>query len=63
MTPRQQRRWNTWEDYMREWCRREDFRALLPRLLIGEDAEFADVMRRLAAEEAEGRPTAAPARA
>lgn len=57
MTAKQRRRWNTWEDYMREWCRREDFRDLLPRLLIGEDAEFAGVMRRLALEEA-ARPTA-----
>ena len=63
MSPTEQRRWNSWDDYMREWCRREDFRDLLPRLLIGEDAEFADVMRRLAAEEAKGRPPAAPARA
>lgn len=51
MTPKQHRRWNTWEDYMREWCRREDFRDLLPRLLVGEDAEFAGLMRRLALEE------------
>jgi hypothetical protein len=63
MTPRQRRRWNTWEDYMREWCRREDFRDLLPRLLIGEDAEFADVMRRIAAEEAKGHSPHAPAHA
>jgi hypothetical protein len=37
---------------MREWCRREDFRDLLPRLFIGEDAEFAGLNRRLAPEEA-----------
>jgi len=55
MSARQRRRWNTWEDYMREWCRREDFRDQLPRLLIGEDAEFAGMMRRLALDEA-GRP-------
>jgi hypothetical protein len=46
------RRWNSWEDYMREWVRREDFRVLLPRLLQGEDSEFSDFMRRIAAEEA-----------
>jgi hypothetical protein len=59
MTPKQRRRWNTWEDYMREWCRREDFRDLLPRLLIGEDHEFAGLMRRIAQEEC--RPPAAAA--
>jgi hypothetical protein len=44
-TPRlraaQLRRWRSWEDYMREWCQREDFRAALPSLLSGEDAEFS----------------------
>jgi hypothetical protein len=34
------RRWMSWEDYMREWCLREDFRQYMPRLLIGEDADF-----------------------
>ena len=37
---------------MREWCRRDDFRGQLPRLLQGEDADFAAYMRRLAEEEA-----------
>jgi hypothetical protein len=37
----QRRRWRSWEDYMREWCQREDFRAALPALLSGEDAEFS----------------------
>jgi hypothetical protein len=38
---RQTRRlWQSWEDYMREWCRRDDFRAVLPSLLEGEDDEF-----------------------
>ena len=36
---------------MREWCQRRDFRALLPRLLVGEDAQFADYIRALAARE------------
>lgn len=34
------RRWRSWEDYMHEWCSREDFRAALPALLKGEDPEF-----------------------
>ncbi len=45
------RRWNSWDDYMREWCRREDFYHLLPHLLRGEDPEFAAYIRRLADEE------------
>jgi hypothetical protein len=49
MTPQQKRRWLSWEDYMREWCRRADFRALLPELLDGEDPEFVAYLRALAA--------------
>lgn len=41
MSGKQLRRWMSWEDYMREWCSREDFRQMLPRLLQGEDADFA----------------------
>ena len=52
MAEKQQRRWNSWEDYMREWCRREDFRSRLPELLRGEDADFAHYILRLAQEEA-----------
>jgi hypothetical protein len=46
------RRWLSWEDDMREWCRRADFRALLPELLEGEDDAFSAHIRRIAAEEA-----------
>ncbi len=52
MDARQRRRWHSWEDYMREWSRREDFRARLPHLLRGEDPDFAAYIRRLAEEEA-----------
>ena len=48
MSSKQARRWYSWEDYMREWCRREDFRAMLPVLLPGEDAEFVTYIRALA---------------
>ena len=51
MTLKQQRRWHSWDDFMREWCRRVDFRSMLPRLLHGEDPDFADYIRRLAEEE------------
>ena len=50
MNSRQQRRWLSWEDYMRWWCRRDDFRALLPVLLEGEDPEFSAYIRALAAK-------------
>jgi hypothetical protein len=51
MSPTEQRRWNSWDDYMREWCRREDFAAALPQLLRGEDPEFQTYITRVAAEE------------
>jgi len=50
MSSKQLRRWSSWEDYMREWCRREDFRALLPVLLPGEDPEFVTYIQVLAVE-------------
>ncbi|MGE0860044.1 MAG: hypothetical protein AB7I01_02330 [Gammaproteobacteria bacterium] len=49
MDPRQQRLWQSWEDYMLEWCRRADFHAALPLLLRGEDPEFATYLTALAA--------------
>ena len=48
MNPTEQRRWNSWDDYMREWCRREDFHNALPLLLRGEDPEFAAYLSALA---------------
>ena len=45
------RRWNSWEDYMREWCRRENFHRILPELLKGEDPAFSAYILRLDAEE------------
>ena len=44
------RLWASWEDYMRFWCRRADFRALLPDLLSGEDPDFVSYMLNLARE-------------
>lgn len=46
------RLWQTWADYMRDWCRRPDFRELLPDLLQGEDPDFQQYIRGIAAEEA-----------
>ena len=51
MNPTEQRRWNSWDDFMREWCRREDFANALPQLLGGEDAAFQSYIRRVAEEE------------
>ena len=51
MTAQQKRHWNSWDDYMREWCRREDFFNALPLLLRGEDADFQIYIRRVAQEE------------
>jgi hypothetical protein len=47
-----QRLWQSWEDYMREWCARADFREALPNLLQGEDEDFARRILRIAEEEA-----------
>ncbi|MGE0082059.1 MAG: hypothetical protein AB7U81_12270 [Thiohalomonadaceae bacterium] len=52
MSDRKRRRWLSWEDYMREWCGREDFRNALPELLHGEDPDFSRYIMRLAQEEA-----------
>jgi hypothetical protein len=51
MDKKTQRLWRSWEDYMREWVRRADFRAALPELLEGEDEEFTRHIRRLADSE------------
>jgi hypothetical protein len=48
MSKAQSRRWLAWEDYMREWCRRKDFRRLLPELLRGEDPDFRSYIESLA---------------
>jgi hypothetical protein len=52
MSPHQARRWRSWDDYMHEWCARPDFRALLPRLLQGEDPDFVAYLEQVAAAEA-----------
>jgi hypothetical protein len=44
----QLRHWNSWRDYMREWCARADFREELDTLLVGEDKEFGRYLRKLA---------------
>jgi hypothetical protein len=51
MSAAERRRWNSWDDYMREWCRRADFQQVLPLLLSGEDPAFQKYIRRIADEE------------
>ena len=52
MTEKQRRRWHSWDEYMREWCRRPDFCAMLPQLLEGEDPDFVSYIQRIADQEA-----------
>ena len=40
MSLNQARRWNSWEDYILEWCRKPHFQSNLPNLLVGEDPRF-----------------------
>lgn len=47
MSEKQARRWNSWEDYILEWCSQPDFRANLPRLLHGEDPSFVRYVEKL----------------
>ena len=54
MSATERRRWNSWDDSMREWCRRDDFFNALPQLLSGEDPDFQAYLRRVAQEERPG---------
>lgn len=53
MDKQRRRLWQSWEDYMRDWCNRRDFRQALPELLEGEDADFARHIYQLAGLEGE----------
>lgn len=48
MSRQQARLWQSWADYMYEWCARDDFRMALPGLLQGEDPEFVETIQRIA---------------
>lgn len=56
------RRWRSWEDDMREWCRRPDFREELPRLLEGEDDDFSTHILGMAKQELGYKEPLAPAK-
>lgn len=51
MNGAQSRRWAVWEDFMREWIRRDDFYASAEALLLGEDPEFQAHFRKLLIDE------------
>jgi hypothetical protein len=53
MSPTQARRWNSWEDYIAEWCQKPLFRMCLPQLLRGEDPGFVRYIEQLAASASE----------
>jgi len=56
MDRQSKRMWQSWEDYMREWCERRDFREALPELLKGEDEDFCAHIQRISAAEAIAQP-------
>ncbi|MCC7305865.1 MAG: hypothetical protein IT558_06355 [Alphaproteobacteria bacterium] len=41
------RMWNSWEDYIKLWTNRPNFREALPELMLGEDIDFVSYMSRL----------------
>ncbi len=41
------RMWNSWEDYIRHWTAKPNYREALPELVLGEDLEFVAYMSRV----------------
>ncbi|MCC6138170.1 MAG: hypothetical protein IT287_06030 [Bdellovibrionaceae bacterium] len=52
MNTQTKRLWSSWEDYIRYWCRRKDYRDALKTLLEGEDPDFEQYILQIAAKEA-----------
>jgi hypothetical protein len=50
MRPQTKRLWASWDDYMRFWCKRKDFRTSLDYLLEGEDPEFVAYMKKVSTQ-------------
>lgn len=50
MNKQTQRLWASWEDYIKFWCKRKDFREALPSLLQGEDPDFGAYVRRMSTQ-------------
>lgn len=49
LSGQQKRLWASWEDYIDFWCKRADFRAAAPTLLLGEDPDFGSYIRNVIA--------------
>lgn len=50
MSKQTARLWASWEDYILFWCKKPDFRAVLPELLEGEDPDFVNYINKIARE-------------
>lgn len=50
MNEQTKRLWTSWDDYIRFWCAREDFRQSLPALLMGEDPDFVSYIEKVMAD-------------
>lgn len=50
MNKQTQRLWATWDDYIRFWCKRKDFRQVLPGLLEGEDPNFIAYIQKVVSQ-------------
>lgn len=50
MSAQQKRLWASWADYIDFWCKRADFRAAAPALLLGEDPDFGRYMHSVLAK-------------
>lgn len=48
------RRWQSWDDYARVWCRRADFREALALHIEGEDPAFRDYILAIARQDEGG---------
>lgn len=42
--PVYRRMWNSWNDYITHWSKQENFRLVLPELMLGEDPAFVAFM-------------------
>lgn len=51
MNAQTKRMWSSWEDYIRYWCRRKDYRSALKGLLDGEDPDFEQYVLQIAQKE------------
>lgn len=49
--PEYRRMWNSWVDYIKDWLRKPNFQAALPRLMEGEDPDFVAYMAQLSGQD------------